>query len=149
MSCRRKLLIAPFILGALVWSKPSLPEGAIAVGVPPDVATQGFAAGHAVNAPTPDEAGKSALDGCHKSDGASAAAKKLCNVVATFNNQCFSFAIDPQSGTPGAGWAIAETQEKADAEAIVQCQNTAGPSRRDFCTIVSKELDHGCDGNAK
>jgi hypothetical protein len=146
---RPKLLVAPLIVYALVWSQPSLPAGAVAVGVPPDVAKQGFAAGHSVNAATPAEARKRALEGCHKSVGASAAAMKLCNVVATFSNQCMAVAMDPKDGTPGVGWAIAETQKEADAEAIAQCRNTAGPSRRDFCTIDSRGVNRACDGNAK
>jgi hypothetical protein len=102
MSWRRKLLVAPFIVYALIWSQPSLPAGALAVGVPPDVAKQGFAAGHAVNAATMDEARKRAIDGCHKSVGASAAAMKLCNVVATFSNQCMAVAIGIRQGRAAA-----------------------------------------------
>ena len=147
MSWQRKLFIAPFILCALLWSKPSLRAGALAVGVPPDVARQGFAAGHALNAPTPDKARRGATESCHGSTGASEEAKKLCNVVATFSDQCYAIALDPKDGTPGVGWAIAKTQEAADAQAIAQCRNTAGPSRRDFCTIFSN--NRGCDGNAR
>jgi hypothetical protein len=129
-------------------SSPCVAAGAVALGLPADVARVGFAAGHALNAADFDSARQTAIDGCHKSDGASVAAKKLCKVVATFSNQCYAIAIDPKDGTPGVGWAIAESQELADKQAIGQCRSTAGSARAGFCKISSAN-DHGCDGNAK
>lgn len=150
MSRRWKTFSAPFILGAFLWCKPILAAGALAVGVPPDVAKQGFAAGHKVNAPTMDDARQKAIAGCRTSVDASEQAKKLCNVVATFSNQCIAIAIDPEAGTPGVGWAVAENQKLADAQALTQCRNTAGPSRGDFCIISDKGAgSRGCDGDAK
>jgi hypothetical protein len=152
MSYRWKVFIAPFMLCAMLGSEPSFAAGALAVGVPPDVARQGFASGFIINVPTMDRAREGAVEGCHKSVGASEPAKKLCTVVATFTNQCFAIAIDPKAGTPGAGWAIAEDQKNADAQALAQCRSTAGASRRQFCVIPEGPgmgTNRGCDGTAK
>ncbi len=137
------------LLAAVLQSCPSVAAGALAVGLPADVARQGFAAGHALNAPDLKTARKRAIDGCHKSTGASAQAKELCKVIATFSNQCYAIALDPKDGTPGVGWSIAENLEMADKQALDQCRTTAGPTRVGFCVIVSPDHDHGCDGSAK
>lgn len=129
---------------------PSLADSALAVGLPADVGNDGFASGFQLNAPDMDTARKGAISGCQKSVGASDAAKKLCKVVATFKNQCFSVAIDPKDGTPGVGWSIAENQDQADAQAIAQCRTTAGAGREQFCIVMEgRGTNRGCDGNAK
>jgi hypothetical protein len=53
-------------------------------------------------------------------------------------------ALDPKNGTPGAGWALGDTQKQADDEALARCRNTAG-DRRDFCKVINQL----CDGTAK
>jgi hypothetical protein len=121
-------------LGALTWyslvitsfavelqPSPSVADGALAIGLPADVAHHGFASGRAVNAADMDTGRKIAIDGCRKSLDASEEAKKLCKVVATLRNQCRAIAIDPKSGTPGVGRGIAETRDKADEQAFAQC----------------------------
>ena len=105
--------------------------------------------GMQLNAPDLKTARKRAIAGCHKSTGASAQAKELCKVIATFSNQCFAIALDPKDGTPGVGWSIAENLQMADKQALDQCRTTAGPTRVGFCVIVSPDHDHGCDGSAK
>jgi len=102
-----------------------------------------YAIGFGLNYKTMDLARQSALDACHNSTGG--AAKERCEVVATFHNQCVASAIDPKAGTPGAGWAIGDTQKAADDEALSRCRNTAGADRIAFCKIE----DQLCDGDAK
>jgi hypothetical protein len=143
----------PFVLvvvagtAAVLWSKPSTAAGAVAIGIPPGGIVKGFAGGHSLNAADMASARSGAVDGCHKSTGASDAAKKACAVVASFKDECYSIALDPKDGTPGAGWAIAETQAIADDEAIQQCKNTSTPDRQKFCEVPS--TNHGCDGTGK
>jgi len=149
MTESRNISIAVLLLTAVLQPGPSIAAGALAIGLPADVARVGFAAGHATNAADMNDARQRAIDGCHKSMNASDAARKLCKVVATFHDSCFAVAIDPKSGTPGVGWAIAENLELADKQAIEQCRTTAGPARRDFCVILDPPHDHGCDGSAK
>jgi Domain of unknown function (DUF4189) len=127
-------------------------DGALAVGMPADVARLGFAYGSALDAASMDAARSAAIDGCRGALGnASAELRKLCKVVATFRNQCFAVAMDPKDGTPGVGWAIAENQRMADRQAIEQCRTTAGASRRDFCTLDVQPgaRSRGCDGAVK
>jgi len=83
-----------------------------------------------------------ALNNCRTAKDASPEAKNLCYVVMTFRNQCIALALDPQAGTPGAGWAVAPTRDAAELQAMAQCVATAGPDRRDACKIS----DSACDG---
>jgi hypothetical protein len=127
-------------------------DGALAVGMPANVAREGFAYGSALDSTSMDAARTAAIDGCRGALGnASAELRKLCKVVATFRNQCFAVAMDPKDGTPGVGWAIAENQQMADRQAIAQCRTTAGTSRREFCTLDVQPgaRSRGCDGAAK
>jgi Domain of unknown function (DUF4189) len=132
---------------AALWPQPSIAAGAIAIGIPPGGVVKGFAGGHSLNAPDMASARVGAVNGCNKSTGASDAAKKACAVVASFKDECYAIALDPKDGTPGAGWAIAETQALADDEAVAQCRNTSSPDRQKFCEVPS--TNHGCDGTAK
>ncbi len=133
-------------VAAVLGSRPGIADGALAIGIPPGGIVKGFAGGHSLNAKDMPSARDGAVNGCHKSTGASAAAQNACAVVASFKDECYAIALDPKDGTPGAGWAIAETQTLADEEALQQCRNTAG-DRAKFCEVPS--TNHGCDGTAK
>ena len=143
------LFVSALIAGTatVLWSQPSGAAGAIAIGIPPGGIVKGFAGGHSLNAPDMASAREGAVNGCHKSTGAADDAKKACAVVASFKDECYAIALDPKDGTPGAGWAIAETQDLADDEAIQQCKNTSPADRKKFCEVPS--TNHGCDGTAK
>jgi hypothetical protein len=129
--------------------------GALAEGIAPGGVAKGYGYGIHVNGPNADTARATALTACQKPpkqlasgappDAAQAKARALCAVVATFSNKCVSMALDPKDGTPGAGWAVGDTQKQADDEALVRCRNTADANRRDFCKITSQL----CDGTAK
>lgn len=134
-------------LATILWSQPGIAAGAVAIGIPPGGIAKGFAGGHSLGATDMASAREAAVDGCRKSTGASDAAKKACAVVASFKDECYAIALDPKDGTPGAGWAIAETQALADQEAVQQCRNTSSPDRQKFCEVPS--TNHGCDGTAK
>jgi len=121
-------------------------EGAIAVGVPADVAKQGFAYAYATDKADMQAARKEALDTC-RAPGAtkSEQGRKLCSVIGTFTNECVAVAMDPASGTPGVGWAIGGTLKLAEAQAIARCKGTAGAERSQYCKIDNSQ----CDGPAK
>ena len=142
----RALVFLVLLSNALLWSKPGAAEGALAVGVPAKVAKDGFAYGYNTNKASTDEARQSALKTCGEPAANKApAARKLCKVIASFHDQCVAVAEDPQAGTPGVGWAIADTLHDAEAGALEKCEATAGPGRRAACRV-----DHsGCDGTAK
>ena len=131
-------------------TSPCIADGALAIGLPADVARSGFASGNGINAPNTDAARAQALEGCRGSVGASEDARKLCKVIATFHDQCFAIALDPADGTPGVGWAVAASQDAANARALAQCRKTAGAKREKFCIIPDdRGTSGGCDGNAK
>jgi hypothetical protein len=67
--------------------------------------------------------------------------------MATFSNQCAAEAIDPKDGTPGFGWAIADTPEQAKSQALANCRDTAGPDRQDACVVPDNGI--WCDGRAR
>jgi hypothetical protein len=121
--------------------------GAVAVGEPADVSRDGVAIYTFVNADNAAEAKKKALEGCKGLEHASATSKALCKVVATFENQCVAESLDPKSGTPGFGWAMARNSGSAKEQALSNCRDTAGPTRQDACVVEARAL--WCDGSAK
>ena len=135
-----------FALAAFSVSAGScMAAGALAAGIPDDVAKQGLSLYTEVNSPTTKRAQQLALEGCKKIG--SSTSKALCKVVATFSNQCAAEAMDPKDGTPGYGWAIADTTDDARKEAMAKCRATAGPDRQDACQVDDRSL--WCDGSAK
>src|ERR1700744_674293 len=111
-------------------------DGARPVGVPKDVAKQGFAYAYSTDKPDSNAARAEALDTCRKpGDNKSETARGLCSVVGTFTKQCVAVAMDPASGTPGVGWAIAYSLKAAESAAIAQCRATAGADRRSYCKV--------------
>jgi hypothetical protein len=138
-----RILSAAAILAALpLVPHPASADGAIAVGVPADVSKDGYAYGRNIDSSNSQTASDHALNNCRTAKDASQQARELCLVVMTFRNKCVSLALDPDAGTPGAGWAIANTKQEAIDQAMAQCLATAGPNRRDHC----KTSDAACDG---
>jgi hypothetical protein len=140
------LVLALFCGGALGPSQ-SLAAGALAIGLPPDVAKGGFSYGYSNDNDNVDNADSKALNACRTTKDAANDAKlrSLCKVIIDYSNVCIAVSMDPAAGTPGVGWAIAADVRSAEALALKKCEDTAGPSRRAACVV-----DHsGCDGNAK
>jgi hypothetical protein len=121
--------------------------GAVALGEPADISKDGVAVFTFVNADNAAEAKRKALEGCKGLEHASATSKALCKVVATFENQCVAESLDPKSGTPGFGWAMARNSRVAKEQALSNCRDTAGPTRQDACVVEARAL--WCDGSAK
>jgi hypothetical protein len=131
------------LAAAILRPIPGSADGAIAVGLPPDVVKQGFAYGYVTDYPDPNQADVQALKKCRETT--IDAVRPLCAVIQDFKNQCVAVAMDPQAGTPGVGWAVAPDSHAAEARALAKCERTAGPGRRAACAV-----DHSsCDGSAK
>jgi hypothetical protein len=150
---RMSVLVPALVMaaGLLASVMSAAAEGSLAVALPADVAHMGFAYGSSLNSGSADAARTGAIDGCRGALGnASQDVRNLCKVVASFRDQCFAVAMDPKDGTPGVGWAIADDQATADREALGKCRDTAGDSRREFCTldVQAGARSRGCDGNA-
>jgi uncharacterized protein DUF4189 len=140
------LLIAAAVAGASLWPQPSAAKGALAVGLPKDVAAEGFAFGYAVNKSNVEQARADALAACKKpAQGVDKRAQALCSVAAWFRDQCFAVAMDPKDATPGVGWAVASDKKTASRDALINCRDTAGEDRKDACEISRAE----CDGSAQ
>jgi hypothetical protein len=121
---------------------PAMAEGAMAVGIARGGIAKGYATGFAFNQPTVKAARSNAVEQCKKTKSSNADAKSGCEVVVTFHNKCVASAVDPQSGTPGAGWGIGTSEEAADEVALARCRAKAGSDRAEFCKVT----DHYCDG---
>jgi len=120
-------------------------EGAMAVGIARGGVAKGYATGFAVNQPSVKAARANAVEQCRRTKSSNADAKSGCEVVVTFRNKCVASAVDPQSGTPGAGWGIGASQQSADSQALARCRAKAGSERAEFCEVT----DRICDGEGK
>ena len=102
-------VLAVLNVGVLLTSQPASAFGALAVGVPADVARSGFAYGINVNSPTEAMARETALSNCRGTNPnsqvqsqSSQPARALCTVVTTFRHKCVVVAQDPAARTPVA-----------------------------------------------
>lgn len=134
---------AAFFAVGILWSHPAAAEGALAIGLPSDVAKSGYASGYSYNAKTTEGARKRAMEECHKAT-TNEKARSLCKVIETFSNRCVAMSMDPKAGTPGVGWGIGDDLRAAERQALVRCEATAGPSRRAACVVQKSN----CDGQA-
>ena len=139
----------PFLLAGVaivlslvfVSSGPVSAEGALAIGLPADVAKEGVAFGYAVSFASQEKAQATAMEYCRTTKDSTDAARALCKVVETFRGQCLSISMDPQAGTPGVGWAVAATKPEAEQRALSACVATAGEGRRGACRISISVCD--------
>lgn len=130
----------------LLWASApaaSFAEGAVALGLPANVATDGVAIGHSDSHDTKEGAERSAMDLCRREE--QGPTKGLCKIVLNFRNQCVAVAVDPLFGTAGFGWAVADTRQAASERALMMCRDSSTPERRNACKIDGG----GCDGTAK
>jgi hypothetical protein len=125
--------------GLWAFMAPAFAGGAVAIGLPSDVAKDGVSLGLSSNY-TEVEAKRRAMANCPK------ISKSLCKVLTTFKDQCATAAIDPQAGTPGFGWSLGANIQDAEKKALAKCEETAGPKRRGACVVRIKGT---CDGSAK
>jgi hypothetical protein len=140
-------LVLSLCCGGALAPSQSMAAGALAVGLPPDVAKGGFTYGYSNNNDDANHAEAKALDACRTTKDAvkDVNLRSLCKVIQDYSNQCIAVAMDPAAGTPGVGWAVANDLLSAERQALGKCMDTAGPGRRAACVV-----DHSsCDGNAK
>jgi hypothetical protein len=124
-----------------------LAAGALAVALPPDVAKGGFSYGYANDKADDETAAARALELCRTTKDASNDPKlrSLCKVIENYSEKCVAVAMDPGTGTPGVGWAIAPDKRSAERDALVKCEATAGAGRAAACEISHSD----CDGSAQ
>lgn len=117
-------------------------DGAVAVGIPPaGVANGGFAWGRSTNNPSVEIASTLAMSECRAAKGSNDEARKACQLMMSFSNQCVALAMDPYDSTPGVGWAVAPQKEVAESDALANCRKTAGAGREQACVISDVNCD--------
>jgi hypothetical protein len=126
---------------ALVFPQTLQARSAFATGVPDDVASKGVALGEGHNYSTREDAEARALAECRTTKDASDEVHDLCRIVGHFDDRCLAIALDPKAGTPGWGWAIADTENTATDQALALCRNSAGADRAPYCTISMSICD--------
>jgi len=129
--------------GCILSASPGAADGAVAIGVPSDVAKQGVAQGYSYNAKTPDDARRVAMGYCEDVTKSSKQAVTLCKVVKIFHEQCVALALDPKPGTPGYGWGVGDDKDAAEKAAMAMCLDTAGANRQQYCKVDASD----CDGS--
>jgi len=139
------LFFGLMVCGWIFLASPGAADGAVAIGLPDNVAKQGVAQGYSYNAKNSDEALRVAMGYCQDVTKSSKQAVALCKAVKFFHDQCASFALDPKPGTPGYGWGVGDDKEAAEKASMSMCLNTAGASRQAYCKVVASD----CDGAAK
>ena len=137
------LLALAVSMAPLFANGPARADGALVLGIPTDIANDGFSYGYRVNAPSPKEARDTAFDACRNNKIAPESARSLCTMVANFRNECVAIAMDPKDGTPGYGVAIAADKATAEDRALGFCRATAGKRRQEFCKIDALACDDG------
>jgi hypothetical protein len=119
----------------------ALAMSAFAAGVPDDVARAGVALGEGHNYPSRDEAENRALAECRGNKDTTEAVHALCRIIDHFDNRCLTTSLDPKAGTPGWGWAVADTQNDANDQALAMCRQSAGSDRAAYCEVSQSICD--------
>jgi Domain of unknown function (DUF4189) len=140
-SAGRRRVLALWLAGAMLWPHAAAADGALAVGLPGDVAKEGVAMGWVINSENEGWARARALQFCLEFMDAPPATRALCKVIKTFRGECVAIALDPEAGTPGVGWAVAAAVKKAESDALAACVNTAGAERQKFCKVTVSRCD--------
>jgi hypothetical protein len=117
-----------------------LAAGAVAIGIPANVARDGVAAGVSIDSPSTAAASREALSLCRGSK-VGRYTRSLCKVVKTFSRQCAAMATDPQPGTTGFGYGVASTKGRAQSIALAQCKASSGLGRAGACEQASVACD--------
>lgn len=139
MTCCRGYALLILLAFGMVFPDSARGYGALAIGLPEDVAEDGIAIGVSWNMPTPDTARSQALEQCLDFKTAPAKTRALCQVVRTYSRQCISVATDPEPGTEGWGWAVADSTSAAEMRSLRWCRSTM----LQFCVITVA----GCDAS--
>jgi hypothetical protein len=134
MRCHR-FFAAAISLFAIVASTDAVrAEGALAIGLTPNFAQDGFAVGGSINYSSRAEAERRALEECRGFKGAPKASAR-CAIVATFRRECYAIAFDPDDNTHGYGFAVAQTRALAEDRALAACQLRSDENRKRFCKL--------------
>jgi len=128
-------------------ARPSLADGALAIGLPNGNPGNGYVVGAEINK-SPEEARAAALKDCRGVDvKRTDRARAACRIVETFRNQCAQDAFNGDRETPstGVGWGVGPDSATANSRALAMCE-TMRSGRGRPCKPDGEPL---CDGDAK
>jgi hypothetical protein len=131
----------------MLLSQASEAKSAFAAGIPDDVAAQGVALGTGYNYSTREGAEARALQECRAQQDAPDTTRALCKIVDHFDNRCIAISLDPKAGTPGFGWAIADSEDASNDQALTMCRQSAGTDRAPYCVVTLSECDTNSGGS--
>ncbi len=137
----RLIAVASCCLLAPAIPQTTVAKSAFAAGIPDDVASQGVALGTGYNYSTRDGAEERALQECRSQQDAPQSTRDLCKIVDHFDSRCLSISLDPKAGTPGFGWAVADTEDAANDQALTLCRQSAGADRAPYCVVSLSQCD--------
>ncbi|MEJ0096728.1 MAG: DUF4189 domain-containing protein [Bauldia sp.] len=135
--------IAWGVLALIMVMMPAVPTfaaGAVAVGLPGNVAISGVAAGISIDRANSRDASSEALSLC-KAGKVGFFTRSLCTVVKTFSHQCAAIAADPKRGGSGFGWGVASSRRAAEGIALAQCKASSSPGRAAACKAATVACD--------
>ena len=108
----------------------------------PTVAKQGIAMGYALNYASKEAAQAEALKRCRAFRDAPQATRDICKIVENFRDRCMAIALDPEAGTTGLGWAVAEDPATGRRDRRrASAPTRPARKRRDFCRITFTRCD--------
>jgi hypothetical protein len=137
----RLMVVASCCMLAPTMPQTTQAKSAFAAGIPDDVASQGVALGTGYNYSSRDGAEARALQECQTQQDAPQSTRDLCKIVDHFDGRCLSVSLDPKAGTPGFGWAVADTEDAANDQALTLCRQSAGSDRAPYCVVSLNECD--------
>jgi len=141
MNMTKRRSAAAVFCTALLGAPAAWASGAIAIGLPADVATGGVAVGYTWNYPSIGEAETAALQQCLSYMDAPDATRALCKIVSSFDKRCVAVSLDPNSGTEGFGWSVADTAQDASNAALQTCRDSDGSEHADACAVQALKCD--------
>jgi hypothetical protein len=100
-------------------------DGALAVGISPNLGENGVSWGSATNWANLDQARRYALQSCQNS-AQSDEIKASCFVLTDVYHECIAFAAEPDGHNGGFGWGIGPNIQTAKYLAMEMCKSTAG-----------------------
>jgi len=104
------------VLAAACFVTPAVGEGALAVAIPEGGLRDNFAFGRAIGG---NNSAERAMRICIEQAEKRGMPASRCKIVETFRNACIALALD--STDRWAGWAVAESADKAATEALKKC----------------------------
>src|SRR5262245_38767856 len=141
MTARLALTGGLLLAGALQGMDRAGADAALAVSQIGDVAKQGVAIGWAMDYGSKQAAQTEALVRCRAFPEAPQATRETCRIVETFSDRCLAVALDPAAGTTGVGWAVQQSRDRAEEEAMERCTEASAPKRRDSCRLALIRCD--------